>query len=194
MKIAKWLSIASTIVCIFSVIIYSIFALVLAFGGTADTLAGFAGDSMSRLTSVDGNSPSAGFEVIAYLVGGAIGVLGIFFLLGLFALVVILILCQFPAIISGLVSIAFGLMRVDVKKRIMIYKIDGYLKAIMNGLGILLAIVTLAGSLKHLSLSDFFFWIVFSWNYVVVFVLSVAQIICISRKSPEAVSVSSPES
>lgn len=175
MKKIKRISTAGTIICLISVILYIIVALVMHFQ-ILGLFAEFAGDSMGKLEQVDSNSPSAGFEVIGYLAGGALGFLG-----GLFSFLLILFLgflalYQIPAIVAGFVANSRYKKGYDRLECIRSYKTDGFIKAIMNGAVLVIVLLMTAGEIGNLSVSDIVILPGLVWNYIIVFILSIYQI------------------
>lgn len=183
MKKIKGMSTAGTIICMISVIIYIALALWIFFNAIG-LFTGFAGESMDKLQGVDSNSPSAGFEVLAYLAGGAIGVLGGMFSFLFTLFLGVLALYQLPAIISGFVANLKYKKGNDISKSLKIYEVDGYIKAIMNGIVVVMVCLVMAGdmdisSIKHIfsTVRDAVIMIICIWNYIIVLVLSILQLV-----------------
>lgn len=181
MKKIKNLSTAGTVVCLISLAIYIAIILILYFGVT-DMFLGFAGDSMGKLDGVDSNSPSAGFEVLAYLSGGALGFLG-----GLISLVFAIFLgflsvYQVPAIIAGFIANVSYKKNQDMVKVLKTYKVDGFIKAIMNGIVLAFVLLLILSDLDEAGIYDVLILLALVWNYITVFVLSVIQIVSIKKE------------
>lgn len=177
-KIRK-ISTVGTVICIIAVVIYIISAMLLLFG--IDSLMEFVNDSMNNMADIDSNSPSAGFEVIAYLAGGGLGFIGGLFAF-LFAFICgILAVYQIPAIFSGLIANSKYKKNNAEAKCIGYYKTDGYIKTIMNGIVVLLTIFLLLSDIRAASIMDILGLLVAAWNFIVVFVLGIVQIRCIRK-------------
>lgn len=173
-KKLKNISTAGTLICVIAVIIYIIMALISLFG--IDSLMGFANNSMNNMTKIDSNSPSAGYEFIAYLIGGGLGFLG-----GLFAVLLVffflfLVVYQIPSIISGLIANIIYKKNNAIEKCIKSYKTDGYIKTIMNGIVVALTILLMLSEIKTTSILDNIILLAVVWNYIAVFVLGIVQI------------------
>lgn len=182
MKKIKGLSTAGTVICIISASLYLLLALFFLFGVT-DLFWGFTNDSMSNIGNVDSNSPSAGFEVIAYFAGGGLSFIG-----GLIAFVMAflyfgLILYQIPAIISGLVANSRYKKNVEIPKCLNSYRTDGFIKVIMNGLVVALTVLFIIGNIDEAGLVDVFLFAILIWNYITVLVLGILQIKEVSKEA-----------
>lgn len=173
-KIRK-LSTAGTIICVISVIIYIVFALLLQFKAL-DMFWGFADNSMGKMNQIDSNSPSAGFEVLAYLAGGALGFLGGLFSILFTIFLGFLAIYNIPAIITGFIANSKYKKGNDVQACLNTYKTDGFVKAIMSGIVLSISMLLTISDLGHSSIKDVFFLIIAIWNFVAVFILSVLQL------------------
>lgn len=176
MEKIKRLSTAGTVICIVSMMMYVALALFLYFGRISDALADFTNGSMDKLRNVSPDSPSAGYEVIAYLAGGALGLLGSIFLFAVIFLLIALALYQFPAIISGIIVNRKYKKAMDKTACINSFKVDGFVKAIMNGIAVVSICSLIIADIRHASISDILILLIAAWNYVAVFALSILQI------------------
>lgn len=179
LKKIKNLSTAGTIICILTVVIYIVLIVVMIFG--SESLIGFASDNMDKMTDIDSNSPSAGFELIGYLAGGGLSFIG-----GLVALLIAFFLgslsvYQLPAIISGFVANGRYKKKVDEAKCISAYKTDGYIKVIMNGIILALTVLLLLSDIREATFLDNLGLLTAVWNYIAVFLLGMFQINCIKE-------------
>lgn len=175
MEKIKKLSTAATIICMVSVVIYIVLAIIVPIYGYG-SLMGFAEDNMGKLDQIDSNSPSAGFEVLAYLAGGALGFLGGLFIIILAFFLGFLALYQVPAIVTGFIANSQFKKNQDVSRCLKYYKTDGFVKAIMNGIVLGCVILTIVGDLKTSSILDILIALALVWNYIAVFVLGILQI------------------
>ncbi len=171
----KRLSSISTVICIISMIVY-IAASVWLFSAPSDSLFKFAGDSMEKLESLNGDNPAAGFMLFAYLAGGALGLLGGIFVLFIALFLLLLALYQLPEIITGLFANGRYKKNADKEKCLKAYKTDGFVKAIMSGLILVLAVFFVVGNVSDLSVRGILEGPLLLGNYIIVFVLSVIQI------------------
>lgn len=182
MEKVRKLSTAGTIICIISVILYIVVAVLLRYK-SVDYFMGFAGDSMDKMGQIDSNSPSAGYEVLAYLAGGALGFLGGLFTIFIIVLLGFLALYQIPAIISGFVANIRYRKSNDIAKIRSSYKVDGFIKAIMNGIVLLIVWLLILGDIGNTSVQDILILFVLIWNFITVFVLSIIQIVNVQNRN-----------
>lgn len=171
----KRISTIGTAICLISLVIYAMFVLLIHFE-MFDVVLDFVENSMNKIGQVDSNSPSAGFEVLAYLSGGGLGFIGSLFMVLFEIFLGFMALYQVPAIVSGFMA------NVRYKKGdawsacIKSYKIDGLIKAIMSGIVLLVVLLMMLGEMGRASIWDDIILLSLVWNYIAVFIISVIQI------------------
>ena len=180
MKLIRSLSITGTVINFISAVIYSVFALILALGGTS-TFFRLAGDSMNKVGTVDPNSPAGGFEVLAYLLGSGMSYFGgiIMFLAGLALFAAALY--QVPAIVTGFIANKRFKACEDIEKCYRPYRNDGLVKSIMSGIVVAISVLAMGGDITAITFKDLFPFLIFSWNHVIVLFLGIFQLIAVKR-------------
>jgi len=143
----------------------------------------FASDSFDSINGIDSNSPSAGFEVLFGLTGAGLGFIGGVLICIAIAILVGLCLYLLPGIITGIIAqISYKKKaKSDVNKCISSFNVDGYVKAIMNGIICLFALIFLLTNRGDGFVDALVSVLVGFCNYIAVFILSVIQIIKVNE-------------